>query len=298
MKTTFKLSALALVIALTACGSSSGGSSPANFTEVENKAQSSQATNQTGNSQPQTATTENDSQADSSSANAAQEKTSPTDSQTNTSPTTTQSDSPNTTTDETQQQRTYRSGQGGAYGVFDDTIDNEKFNNGFFDDTNTINGTTLVVDGVTYKLADYPNQNSQPLSHSVFGYAWKDVTDGKDIVSVYANGTLTEADKVPTSGTFAYKGDAFAYSELQGDMVNATASLQVDFAAKTVNGQISNAAYNLTETFPTAKIDGNEFFGSSENKQVRGNFFGTNVEEVSGIYRNSSAVAAFGATKQ
>lgn len=281
MKTTFKLSTLALVMTLTACSSGSGGSSPsANLAEVENRAQSSQAINQTDNSQSQTTTTTNSSQADNNPVNG------------------TQSGSTNTATDEAQQQRTYRRGKGGAYGVFDDTIDNKKFNNGFFDDNNTINGATLVVDGVTYKLADYPHKNSQSLSHSTFGYAWKDVTDEQAIISVYANGTLTEADKVPTSGTFTYKGDAFAYSEKQGDLVKAAASLQVDFAAKTVNGQISNAAYNLTETFPTAKIDGNEFFGSSENKQVRGNFFGTNAEEVSGIYRNNSAVAAFGATKQ
>lgn len=256
MKTTLKLSAIALVIALTACSSGDKGSDyqPSYTPTINSNTNNNGAATNTANTDNTTATNSN-----------------------------TQTAS-NTVT-----------GNGGSILMdFDDP--DYKYHGAL----NSANSDTLTVDGRTMALSSYTLNHKVNLTNSYFGFGWDNPNrDWNEKLVVYSYGSLTDTNKVPTSGTATYKGTAF-YIYDESDPIDAHSEFNVDFSNKTVNGRIYNSA-GVNETLPQATISGNSFSGWEHERQIRGNFYGANAEELGGTYetdRGRDAVASFGATKQ
>ncbi|MDO4698830.1 MAG: Slam-dependent surface lipoprotein [Pasteurellaceae bacterium] len=120
----------------------------------------------------------------------------------------------------------------------------------------------------------------------------------------FVTGKLTAESQMPTAGKATYAGKAFYGSEESQGFVDGTSAFTVDFANKTVNGEIN--VRNRTIKLLEAKIDGNKFEakqGGNGNKEwVRGNFFGENVAELGGVWEREvnrkGEGAVFGATKR
>lgn len=123
---------------------------------------------------------------------------------------------------------------------------------------------------------------------------------GDAVSYLFAYGNTTAVDKIPTGGTFNYKGSATYGSEALNGFVNgADANFTVDFQAKTVDGKITQAVKNINLILPTAKIDGNGFKGNAGDAFLNGQFYGENASSIGGIFGdNSTYLGAFSAAKQ
>lgn len=269
MTTTFKLSALALVMALTACGSSGGGDSVASKPVVENTSSSSQNqatinSNGAGNPAFQTGAT---TPVDEASGNASTETTA----------------SVNATK---------------IYGGKHWTLANYK------SISNRTLGTSaedkLIVEGKEIELSIVNVKAETALKDSRFGYFGNYSGIANHNLTYYSQGVLTDVNSVPTSGKVSYKGPAHFGTE-GGDRKIISSEFTVDFGAKTVNGKLSGAGINVT--LPTATILGNAFEGVDNKSSVHGNFFGSQAAELGGVFsgddENGKGMnASFGATKQ
>lgn len=127
--------------------------------------------------------------------------------------------------------------------------------------------------------------------------------DGQAVSYVFAYGNATAVDKIPTGGTFNYKGTATYGSEALNGFATGVvdANFTVDFQAKTVDGKITQATNNINLTLPTAKIDGNGFKGNSGDAFLNGQFYGENASSIGGVFGDNGTGAylgAFSATKQ
>lgn len=184
-------------------------------------------------------------------------------------------------------------------------------------DATAVNGLHILnIDGKDINLANTRESGINAPYYSIR----RDVTygryndpnkkdrDGQVVSYVFAYGNETAVDKIPTGGTFNYKGTAtYGSQELyesgvpNGFVNGVDANFTVDFQAKTVDGAITKAANNINLTLPTAKIEGNGFKGNSGDAYLRGQFYGENASSIGGVFGDNGEGAylgAFSATKQ
>lgn len=276
MKKIVKFS-LTLVAAgiLSACGSSGGG---------DNNSTPS-ATNTPANSQAQN----NNTNSNSSSTTNNSSNTSANNSNTNTSKPTTQPVQ-NTSDD-----------MGTAFR----TRDSKEF------EINTANTykQVLVVDGKTFPVAwggIISGEFTKLKNTTINGITYKDFTvSGAKYASskfghidgyVFTQGEETPKANMPKTGTATYNVEGVFVANGQTSTSNGH-TLNVDFANKTVNGDV---APNVTIT--NAKIDDNEFEGravyNGRAAELEGHFYGPDAAEIGGAYSSSSFSGAFGGKKQ
>ncbi len=134
-----------------------------------------------------------------------------------------------------------------------------------------------------------------PMSYTQFG-SWTSTEKGEH--GVFYSGEATAAANVPTQGTATYAGSGMR------DGVRTDASFNVDFAAKTIDGNITgNNEFGPAVAMQGKLVDGG-FNGSAqsagENGTFVGHFNGPAAEELGGVaeFADTSKSAAFGATKQ
>ena len=112
---------------------------------------------------------------------------------------------------------------------------------------------------------------------------------------------------MPASGRVTYYGNAIRHDSITNDAlrVDGATTLNVDFAAKTVNGTVEMPGLRRDITLHTGCIDGTSYAGrasvSGDNSGIyQGGFFGENAKETAGMVEfgdNSSLNTAFGGTR-
>ncbi len=134
-----------------------------------------------------------------------------------------------------------------------------------------------------------------PMSYTLFG-SWTSQEKGEH--GVFYSGEGTAAANVPTQGTATYVGSGMR------DGVRTDASFNVDFAAKTINGNITGhddfgSAVAMQGTIVDGGFRGDAQSGG-DNGTFVGHFNGPAAEELGGIaeFADTSKSASFGATKQ
>lgn len=141
-----------------------------------------------------------------------------------------------------------------------------------------------TINGVTYK--DFTVSGAK-YANTKFGHI-----DGY----VFAQGDVTPVANIPTTGIVSYKVDGVFVANGETSTSN-NHTLNVDFANKTVNGDV---APNVTIT--NAKIEGNEFDGKAvhngKSAELEGRFYGSDASEIGGAYSSSNFSGAFGGKKQ
>ena len=167
--------------------------------------------------------------------------------------------------------------------------------------------------------ADYPELRS------ISGKNYKNIrwgkftepTLGSDYYVAFGVNPTTE---MPQSGTANYIGNGM-HVEKRADYLDSYLSfvkLTANFADKTLNGTISLAKTGLKDELVSneiaggalpphlhfddvslsAKIQGNQFSGTSEKGvHTEGGFYGKDAEEVAGTYKGKEAMGVFGARK-
>lgn len=279
MKTTFKLSALVLAMALTAC-SSSGGSEHSSLADHKDKGVVEQTT-QTGNTGSQSGSTNGNGDQSTTQGGA-----------TNDNNTT---NSGSTVEDKKEPVVKY-------YGGKHQTMIN--FRSTDFD-LEPIKENKLIVEGKEIDVSTLPANAKTELKYSRFGYFTEYEGIENHTFTNFSQGELTNESKInELSGQAEYRGSAF-YNDENALRFNMNSELSVDFGAKTVNGRVYNSQENVNIEFPTATISGNEFKNDEVNgSRVRGNFYGENAEEIGGLFKGGVGVngadvsISFGAIKQ
>lgn len=181
----------------------------------------------------------------------------------------------------------------------------------FSQNVSSTNINQLIVGGQTYAVS-FPNISAGAFSdmntssyHSVasgthmsyakYGFYEDKATDRE---YYYYQGQKTPAANVPTTGTATYTGQSvYDCDGCNDQIITGTSTFNVDFAAKTLTGTVSNNRANVALT---ANISGNNFTGTAADGTVtNGAFFGTNAEELAGVYKNAARDfgGAFGAKK-
>ncbi|MDO4698189.1 MAG: Slam-dependent surface lipoprotein [Pasteurellaceae bacterium] len=173
----------------------------------------------------------------------------------------------------------------------------------YFTPTNHPNA--LLIDGQKFSLLLGRKNKEAQLGDLSFGvYYPRDKTGDY----TFATGKLTAESQIPQEGEFTYKGKAFYGSSALNMWVDGTSSFTVDFANKTVNGQIH--ANSRTIHLLEAKIKGNKFEAkhgadghyTGNEELIKGQFFGENASQLGGIWKKEvnreGEIAVFGATKQ
>lgn len=111
---------------------------------------------------------------------------------------------------------------------------------------------------------------------------------------------------MPASGRVTYYGNAIRYDSITNDAmpVDGATKINVDFAAKTVNGTIEMPGLRRDITLNTGRINGTSYAGrasvSGDNSgRYQGGFFGENAKETAGMveFDNTSLNTAFGGTR-
>jgi hypothetical protein len=111
---------------------------------------------------------------------------------------------------------------------------------------------------------------------------------------------------MPASGRATYYGNAIRYDSVSDDAlrVDGATTINVDFAAKTVNGTIAMPGLRRDITLNTGCINGTSYAGrasvSGDNSgRYQGGFFGENAKETAGMveFDNTSLNTAFGGTR-
>ena len=140
-------------------------------------------------------------------------------------------------------------------------------------------------------------------SPSSFYGIW--LTDGNQVSQVRFQGDQTK--NMPASGRATYYGNAIRYDSVSDDAlrVDGATTINVDFAAKTVNGTVEMPGLRRDITLHTGRINGTSYAGhasvSGDNSgRYRGGFFGENAKETAGMveFENDSSLdTAFGGTR-
>lgn len=170
--------------------------------------------------------------------------------------------------------------------------------NGYFTPVSDLEA--LTIDGNKFSLLLGKEHKKVKLENLSFGAHL--AKSSENDYHIFAAGKLTS--QMPTEGQATYSGKAFYGSEELQGMVDGTSSFTVDFANKTVNGQIqvNNRIINLLK----ADIKGNKFEakrGAGKNEEwIKGHFFGEKAAELGGVWEKETngqgEGAVFGATKQ
>lgn len=141
-----------------------------------------------------------------------------------------------------------------------------------------------TINGITYK------------DFTVSGTRYENTKFGHIDGYVFVQGDITSASDVPTTGAATYKVDG-VFVENGTTSTSNNHILNVDFANKTVNGEV---APNVTIT--NANITGNAFDGNAvyngKSAELSGHFYGPSAAELGGAYSSSSFSGAFGGKKQ
>ncbi len=147
------------------------------------------------------------------------------------------------------------------------------------------------------------------LSYARYGVIVDTRTGGKVAsFSLPANDEANTARvTVPTTGSFSYVGKAAHYDTAQDSVKRGTSSFIVNFANKSLTGEISvdgrTDPVKLAAQLDSA--DNSAFRGTLNGVETRGGFYGTGGAEISGVYSKpttnpdiSEFTGAFGAKKQ
>lgn len=125
----------------------------------------------------------------------------------------------------------------------------------------------------------------------------------------FYNGNTTQV--MPTGGIAKYNGDfifdsdadAEAHADLENSELTGKAVFEVDFANKTVMGNLTSPHLQPIEV--KADISGNGFKGTARSASfqttadLNGKFYGTNAKELGGVFADKEITwgGAFGATR-
>ena len=147
------------------------------------------------------------------------------------------------------------------------------------------------------------------LSYARYGVIVDTRTGGKVAsFSLPANDEANTARvTVPTTGSFSYVGKAAHYDTAQDSVKRGTSSLIVNFANKSLTGEIN--VEDRTDPIKLAaqldSADNSAFRGTLNGVETRGGFYGAGAAEMSGVYSKptsnpeiSEFTGAFGAKKQ
>ncbi len=159
---------------------------------------------------------------------------------------------------------------------------------------------TIVPPGFSAKMINISDKDKSitvggNMEYSRFGI----ITPKADNVSYvfYQGKNETPKNDMPTADGVKYQGGAAVI--VNNQQFSGDSSFTVNFASKTVNGEISN--FNGNSKIPLqARIDGNDFEGRYNGTEVDGDFFGPQAAEMAGVFKNRSTgtYGAFGAKKQ
>lgn len=202
--------------------------------------------------------------------------------------------------------------------------------------TNTFAGcfeNSCTGSGLGLRLVEtkFNSGAASTLSYSTYG-AWRSIVSVIVVngYGVFATGLPSTVSQVPTTGTASYTGGASGFVVIDiGDRsrnFNGTASLNADFAGRTINGSISNITTNIIIGNPQAgtlgnialnsgTINGAAFTGTAAGMaatgsyvnlagatgQFGGAFYGPNANEVAGSFTLTSPeftiIGSFGAKR-
>ena len=180
----------------------------------------------------------------------------------------------------------------------------------------------ITVNGKEMKLSQYKN-GSTPRVGRIDGtngtaYARYGLIVSESAMGVVAffQGQPTEINDMPTTNGVKYVGQAFAFNPTQatnvstGGEVNGTSTFTVNFADKTMSGDLTNwkgatQVVNPGNIHIEAKIKGNSFStkdatGTTANVKAEGKFYGPKAQNLAGAFSNSKTgvQGTFGANKQ
>lgn len=133
------------------------------------------------------------------------------------------------------------------------------------------------------------------MSYTTFG-TWTNFETGQH--DVFYTGDATLAANVPTQGTATYVGNGLREDK------RSDATFNIDFAAKTINGNIAASDTFGTEVAMQGTIVNGGFTGTAQSGgqsgTFAGHFNGPAAEELGGLaqFTDSSKNASFGATRQ
>lgn len=148
------------------------------------------------------------------------------------------------------------------------------------------------------------------LSHMRFG-SYTDVNHNNNPNSnpayVFALGSVTPQADMHKSGKATYAGLALSSPIGGGVYEEGTSTFNVDFGTKKLNGSVSVGRWNPVSL--TAKIDGNQFSGTStDGVKTSGRFYGPQAAEMGGVFNGEVSapvgggtfkwIGSFGAKKQ
>ena len=136
------------------------------------------------------------------------------------------------------------------------------------------------------------------LSHMRFG-SYTDVNHNNNPNSnpayVFALGSVTPQADMPKSGKATYAGLALASPIGGGVYEEGTSTFNVDFGTKKLNGSVSVGRWNPVSL--TAKIDGNQFSGTStDGVKTSGRFYGPQAAEMGGVFNGEVPAPVGGGT--
>lgn len=174
-------------------------------------------------------------------------------------------------------------------------------------------GETQTPDGnkINLSISDKGWVRSKTKNGELLGYnspssfygIWID--DGNQVSQVRFQGDETK--DMPASGRATYYGNAIRYDSVSDGAlrVDGATKLNVDFAAKTVNGTIEMPGLRRDITLNTGRINGTSYAGrasvSGDNSgRYQGGFFGDNAKETAGMVEfgdDTSLNTAFGGTR-
>lgn len=115
-----------------------------------------------------------------------------------------------------------------------------------------------------------------------------------------------EATNVPESGKFTYLGRAVRYSDLTGRAeTDGKSRIEIDFGAKTVEGEIKMPGLYRDIRLLTGRLQGNQYSGNAtalgnDHGTYHGAVFGENAGETAGVVeftKDRNLSTAFGGTR-
>lgn len=180
----------------------------------------------------------------------------------------------------------------------------------------------IVVNGKKMSISQYGKANTDHISridgtdgtaYARYGLIMSETTmEGL----AFFQGKPTEISDMPTANGVKYVGQVFAFNPTKGvnvntgGEVNGTSTFTVNFADKTMSGDLTNWKGSTQVVNPgnihiEAKIKGNSFStkdatGTTANVKAEGKFYGPQAANLAGAFSNSKTgvQGIFGANKQ
>ena len=180
----------------------------------------------------------------------------------------------------------------------------------------------IVVNGKKMSISQYGKANTDHIGRidGTNGTAYARygliVSETKMEGLAFFQGKPTEISDMPTANGVKYVGQVFAWNPTKGvnvntgGEVNGTSTFTVNFADKTMSGDLNNWKGSTNFVNPgnihiEAKIKGNSFStkdatGTTANVKAEGKFYGPQAQNLAGAFSNSKTgvQGAFGANKQ